>query len=794
MKQTNDSIQAMTRDGFGVRRHVAAFRLADMSASSKARTCPRTPKSAPARAVLLVWLSVQALISASYAADLADKVNPIIGTTGPAGVVNYGGVCPWVSPPHAMTHWTPMTQENRISRLPYRNEQRTMIGFMGTHQPTVWMGDYGFMTLMPEMGARAVRPQERGMEIVPGSEVSKPYEYSVQLKNTNDTAQGNIGVDIAASARCAMFKFSYPESSASHLFIEMSRERGYDGSVTISADHREISGYNTGRHNMWAGRHMGPEMTNFRGWFVIQFENPFDSFATWDDTSAITNSPPPGVEIHDGQSEITGTRVGAFATFPTKKNEVIKVRIGSSFISLEQARDNLRREIPDWNFDKLASSTKNEWNNLLKRIEIEGGTPDEQIVFYTAMYHSLMFPRTFSEYGRYFSPFDEQIHKGVSYNDYSMWDTFRALHPLLTILDPEEVSPMIQSMVQMYEESGWIPKWPNPTESNIMICTPADAIIADAFVKGFRDYDVNKAWDAVYKDAMTPPDGDTEKRWGDRAEWTSNEAREGLTYYKSLGYIPADKTAESVSCTMEDAFEDYCIAQMAKGMGKESDYEFFMKRAQNYRNVFNSATGFVQGRLADGSFVDDPKKLHPFTEGDKWTYQYCVMQDFPGLIQLMGRESFVTKLDENFSGGHYAYDNEPENHYPYVYDYVNQPEKAQKILTDVMLKNYRNTPDGITGNDDCGQMSAWYIFTALGFYPVAPASGEYAIGRPFFPKATVHLTWPKKHDFTIVAHNLTPENNYVKSIKLDGKPMSTLFLKHTDLFEHKLLEFEMGAQ
>lgn len=740
-------------------------------------------------AVLLLAFTIRHVGAST---DLVDKVNPIIGTTGPAGTANYGGVCPWVTPPHGMTHWTPMTQENSISHLPYRNEQRTLIGFMGSHQPTVWMGDYGFLTLMPETGARMVRPQDRGMEVVPGSELSKPYCYSVQLENTNNPEQGQIGVAVAASARCAMFKFTYPKAEASHLFIEMSRVPGHDGSVNISADRKEITGYNSGRHNIWDGRHMGPELTNFKGWFVIQFEQPFDSYATWESIAPTNKGHSADIEIHDGANDITGTRVGAFATFPTTKDQIVKVRIGSSFISLEQARENLRREIPGWDFDRVAKRTKQQWNDLLKRIEIEGGTPDEQTVFYTAMYHSLLFPRTFSEYGRYYSAFDEKIHNGVSYNDYSMWDTFRALHPLLTLIDPEEVSPMIRSMLQMYDEGGWMPKWPNPTYSNIMIGTPADAIVADAFVKGFRDYDVNKAWDAIYKDAMTPPDGDEHKRWGDRAEWTSYEARAGLTYYKTLGYIPADKTAESVSCTMEDAFEDYCVAQVAKGLGKTNDYEFFMNRSKNYKNVFNTETGFVQGRMADGTWITNPKKLHPFTEGDKWTYQYCVMQDFPGLMNLMGRDAFVTKLDENFSGGHYAYDNEPENHYPYVYDWVNQPEKGRKILTDVMRQNYRNTPDGITGNDDCGQMSAWYIFTALGFYPVAPASGEYAIGRPFFPKMVLHLNFPKKHTFTIIAHNLTPENNYVKAIKLDGHPFNSLFLKHTDLFNAKLLEFEMG--
>jgi len=739
-------------------------------------------------ALLLSHLSA----ASASSANPVDKVNPIIGTTGPIGVANYGGVCPWVTPPHGMTHWTPMTQENSISHLPYRFEQKTIIGFMGSHQPTVWMGDYGFLTLMPETGTREVRPQDRGREIVPGSEVSRPYRYSVELENTNNPAQGNIGVEMTASARCAMFQFTYPKAAAAHLFIEMSRLRGYEGLVNIAAGRREITGYNSGRHNLWAGRHMGPELKNFKGWFVIQFEKPFDAYATWNDTSAMTNSPPPGVEIHDGENERTGTRVGAFATFATQKNEVIQVRIGTSFISLDQARDNLRREIPNWNFDQLSQTTKHAWNDLLKRIEIKGGTPDEQTIFYTGMYHSLLFPRVFSEYGRYYSAFDEKIHDGVSYNDYSMWDTFRALHPLLTLLDPEEVSPMIQSMLQMYDEGGWMPKWPNPAYSNIMIGTPADAIVADAFVKGFRGYDVNKAYAAVYKDAMTPPDGDGHKRWANRAEWTSYEARAGLTYYKTLGYIPADKTAESVSCTMEDAFEDFCVAQIAQGLGKASDYRFFMDRSKNYRNVFNPVTGFVQGRLSDGSFTDDVKKWHPFTEGDKWTYQFCVMQDLPGLISLMGRDAFISKLDENFSGGHYAYDNEPENHYPYLYDWVNQPQKAQTILTDVTLKNYRNTPDGISGNDDCGQMSAWYLFTALGFYPVAPASGEYAIGRPFFPKMILHLTFPTTNTFTIVAHHLMPGNNYVKSVRLDGRPLPTPFLKHTDLFEHKVLEFEMG--
>jgi len=315
---------------------------------------------------------------AAAAPDPADKVNPIISTTGPAGTANYGGVCPWVSSPHGMTDWTPMTQENRISRLPYRQEQRTLIGFMGTHQPTVWMGDYGFLTLLPETGARKVLPQERGMKIVPDSEIAKPYRYSVELENTNPDEHGKIRVEMTASSRCALFRFTYPEADASHLFIEMSRVSGYEGWVKVSADRREILGCNSGPHNRWAGRHMGPELKDFEGWFVIQFEKPFDSFAAWEASGTLnSNSSPNDIQIFDGKGELSGERVGAFATFPTKKNEIIEARIGLSFISLEEARENLRREIPGWDFDGVANRSQREWNALLNRIQVEGGTPEQ---------------------------------------------------------------------------------------------------------------------------------------------------------------------------------------------------------------------------------------------------------------------------------------------------------------------------------------------------------------------------------------------------------------------------------
>lgn len=733
------------------------------------------------RLVLIVFMLAYAAVCAAQGFDPVDKVDTFIGTTGPKGVKNYGGVCPWVAVPHGMTDWTPMTQLNFISQLPFRYEDKTIMGFMGSHQPTIWMSDYGFITIMPETGTPKIRREDRALAIRPGSEVFKPYYYSVELGDSGSPA---IRTEMTATARCGFFRITYPEGKTPRLFIEMSRMPGDEGWVKVSPDRREIVGYNPDRMNAYKGKDMGPKLKNFSGYFVIKFQKPFEAFSTWEDSD--------GVRIHDGKPEMRGPNIGALVTFPAGVKEKINLKIGSSFISIEQANENLRKEIPGWSFDRAAARTKKRWNSLMSNIRIEGATPTQQRIFYTAMYHALMYPRVFDEYGKYYSPFDGKIHNGVLYEDYSMWDTFRALHPLLTLMDPDVVSPMIQSMLNMYKEGGWIPKWPNPSYTNIMIGTPADAIIGDAFVRGFRNYNLMEAWDAIYKDAMTPPDGDTHKRWADRAPWTSFEARGGLTYYKKLGYVPADRTNESVSRTLEFALEDYCVAQVAKGLGKMKEYRFFMKRSQNFRNLYDPKTGFMTPRLYDGSwFTGNPKKYAAFTEGSPWTYLFCVMQDVPGLVKLMGRRNFISKLDENFSGGHYAYDNEPENHYPYLYDWVDQPWKTAKILDDVVNKNYTDTPDGISGNDDCGQMSAWYIFTAMGFYPVCPASGEYAIGRPFFPKMTLHLTMPTKNTFTIVAHNLSAKNIYVKSIRLDGKPLHSLFLKYSDLYRHKVLEFDM---
>jgi predicted alpha-1,2-mannosidase len=353
---------------------------------------------------------------------------------------------------------------------------------------------------------------------------------------------------------------------------------------------------------------------------------------------------------------------------------------------------------------------------------------------------------------------------------------------------------MVTSLLQMYEEGGWLPMWPNPAETNTMISTHADSVIADAYIKGVRGFNLQKAYAAMYKDAMTPPDGDVKNRWKDGVRWTTYEARGGLSWYKSLGYVPQDNTDESVSRTLEFAYDDFCVAQIAKAVGKGNDYDLFMNRSRYYKNLYDPTTGFMRPKNSDGSWYEDDKA--GFTEGSPWTYLFCAMQDIPGLIALLGgEERFAAKLDENFSGGHYRHDNEPGHHYAYLYDYCNQPWKTQAKVREAMALNYHNKPDGLNGNDDCGQMSAWYIFSAMGFYPVTPGSPVYAIGSPLFEKATIVLTRPyQRASFTVIARDQSPTNKYIQSATLNGKLLKEPFINHADIANGSTLVFLMGPQ
>ncbi|GHT60484.1 alpha-1 2-mannosidase [Bacteroidia bacterium] len=723
--------------------------------------------------------------------EWVDYVNPLIGTTlEPNGRPN-GGTMPAVGSPFAMTNFLPQTRENQTGAMPYAYEDTTIIGFMASHQPNPWQGDYGYMSVMPQTGKLRPLPEDRKLAFSHTREKATPYLYSVEMDAENHR---KIKGEITATSRCALMRFTYPKSETAHLIIQginlnpaitnrrndyRSRLEQLRGWIKIDPERREISGYNPDRFSS----HLGPELKNFKGYFVIQLDRPFEAYGTWDHS-----------DISAGSTERTGTRAGAYITFPTKSGECMLVKIATSFISVEQARENMEKEIPSWDFQSVANATKQQWNEKLAKLTIDKTTDDHKTVFYTALYHCYQFPREFSEYGRYYSAFDDTIHNGVSYNDFSLWDTFRAFHPLMTFLEPELTGNWITSLLQMYREGGWMPKWPNPAYTNMMIGTHADAVIADAYMKGLRNYDVNLAYEAMRKNAMTPPDCDTQDRHTPIQNWTSYEARAGLSFYHSLGYVPLDHSEEGVSCTLEYAYDDWCVAQLAKSLGKTEDEHHLRLWADNYKYLFHKESGFMLPRTYDGEWImlNDEDRTG-FTEGDKWTYLFCVLQDIPGLIELMGgKQAFEDKLDRNFNENHYRHDNEPGHHYIYLYDYCNQPRKAQELIRKYTRNNYRNAPDGLEGNDDCGQMSAWYLFSCMGFYPVTPGSNEFAVGAPQFPVIRMKLQHQGTEKIlTIKANHFSEENKYVQSVTIDGKPSGKWFFSYDEIMNAKEIVFEM---
>jgi predicted alpha-1,2-mannosidase len=657
------------------------------------------------------------------------------------------------------------------------------------------MGDYGYVSVMPQIGDLKVLPKQRALKYSHANEVSTPYYYSVLLDGGN---KQNIKGEIAAASRCAIFQFTFPSSQNANLIIQginlnpeltdwandfTERIKKLKGYVKVDQAKMEITGYNPDRMSA----QIGPDLPNFKGYFVIKFNKPFKAFGTWDNE-----------KIKVSSTEQYGTRMGAYISFATKKDEKVEVRIATSFISIEQARKNLAMELAGKDFNQLVQSTRNEWQKNLSRIKLNGVTEDQKSIFYTAMFHTMQFPREMSEYGKYYSGFDDKIHNGISYTDFSLWDTYRALHPLLLFTQPERVNPMITAMLQMYKEGGRLPIWPNPAETNIMIGTHSNEVIADAYVKGFKGFDTKLAYEAMMKDAIVPPYNDTVLRYGDRDLWMGYEAQAGVTWFKKLGYIPVDKTAESVSRTIEYSVDDYAVAQFAKALGKTIDYNQLMTLSKNYKNLYEPKLGFMLPRKLNGEFDGKNKegRWEGFTEGDQWTYAFGAMHDAPGMIEMMGgKEKFAARLDENFAGKHYRHDNEPGHHYIYLYDYCGQPWKTQDLVRKHTSENFRNEPIGINGNEDCGQMAAWYIFGVMGFYPVSPASAEYAIGAPQFPGLTLqYIADGKPRTLHIIAANLSEENKYIQKVTLDGRVLDKPFITHQQIINGHQLIFEMGAK
>ncbi len=730
---------------------------------------------------VIIFLSVISfLVGCDYNSkkENIDYVNMFIGSRGSHFTQNteYGGTTPAVSSPFGMTQWCATTRVNCISKTMYHYDDTNLIGFMATHQPCVWMGDYGYVTFMPQCEVR-FEAIERAQKIDKNKEVATPYYYELTFE---DYPNGAIKTQLTGTSRCGFVKASYPKNSKATFLIEVTRGLG-EGHFSIDKKNRIVRVYNAENHE----KHISPKLKNLRGYYVFKFNKDIKDFIVYHHS-----------RFSKDKSIKTSNPLAANVVFADGTDDV-EVRIGSSFISYEQAEQNLEKEIADKSFAEVRNDVKKQWSSYLDKVNIEGASLKEKTMFYTSLFRTLQYPREFSEYGRYYSAFDDKVHNGVSYNAFSLWDTFRAQHPWLQIIAPERVSDMMQALVQMYEESGWYPKWPNPSFTNIMIGSHADTVIADAYINGFRNFNVQKAFEGMKKSGTTPPKDDLKKDWRDvnrirvpehHTKWERDgyEARGGLTNYLKLGYVAADYTRESVSRTLEFALSDYCIAQMAKVMGKKDEYNYFIKQSQNYKNLYNNRTSFFHARNSDGSFHKNPNE--GFTEVNNWNYRFCVMQDVQGLINLMGGEqNFIKNLDAVFDEKHYRHDNEPSHHYAYLYNYCNRLDKTQLIIPSIIKKNYSAMPDGLSGNDDCGQMSAWYLYSCLGFYPVCSASGEYALGIPQFKRITVDLANSKKLE--ILADKIDSEK-VLTNVSFNGKKLDTPFIRIKDIFNGGILVFD----
>ncbi|MCF3133643.1 GH92 family glycosyl hydrolase [Streptomyces olivochromogenes] len=705
--------------------------------------------------------------SVSTSASNVDKVDPFIGTTGDSDT-EYGGMIPSTAPPFAMTRWSPMTRENYVSGLPYRLNDPKITGFIGTHQPAIWMGDSGYTVGMPGVGAVKTAAADRGLPYSHSDETASPEKYTV---NMHPAPGQTLRAELTATSRVGFLRLTYPRGAATNFVMQAIRS-GTTGKVHVNPARREITGYNPDRQDNKLGPFKAP---GFKGYFVARFDTAFADYGT-----------ATGATQYEGDADRTDQNVSGYVRFPAG-TVTVHVRIATSFISVEQARANLDQEIPNrQSFGATVAKTRAAWAEKLDRVGINGGTHDQLATFYTGMYHALQYPSEMSEHGRYYSAYDDKVHKGVSYTGYSLWDTFRAQNAFLTMFAPERVNDLVTSMLQDYKQGGWLPLWKNITETNIMEGTSADSVIAEDIVKGFHGFDRDLAYQAVRKDAMTPPDDDTTLWYGDRQEGTPVEARAGLTWYKKNGWVAADRTAEAGTRTLDFAYEDYAVAQVAKAVGKTADAEYFLKRSKNYKNLYNTATGLMQARKLDGSWADGA-----WTEGDEWVYTNDVLHDVPGLMALKGgKAEFASWLDRYFAGGHNNHTNEPSHHIPYLYDYAGRPWRTQELVRQIANSNYRNAPDGLSGNEDCGQMSAWYLFSAMGFYPVNPASGQYAVGSPFFDKVTLNL--PGAHRPLVITSPHAASRPYVQALKLNGKSIAKPFLSHKALMGGGRLDFTMN--
>ena len=717
------------------------------------------------------------------AKDWTQYVNPLMGTQS-SFELSTGNTYPAIARPWGMNFWTPQTGKMGDG-WQYTYTANKIRGFKQTHQPSPWINDYGQFSIMPVTGKLEFDEEKRASWFSHKGEIATPSYYKVYL------AEHDVVTEMTPTERAVLFRFTFPENEHSYIVVDAFDKGSY---VKVIPEENKIIGYTT--------RNSGGVPENFKNYFVIEFDKPFTYKGTFADK-----------KLEEGNLEQKADHTGAIIGFSTRKGEIVHARIASSFISFEQAAQNLK-ELGNDSFEQLAQKGNDAWNNVLGKIEVEGGNLDQYRTFYSCLYRSLLFPRKFYEFTAdgqpiHYSPYNGQVLPGYMYTDTGFWDTFRCLFPFLNLMYPSVNKEIQEGLINTYKESGFFPEWASPGHRGCMIGNNSASVLVDAYMKGVKVDDVKTLYEGlIHGTENVHPE-------------VSSTGRLGYQYYNKLGYVPYDvKINENTARTLEYAYDYWCIFQLAKALNRpKKEIELFAKRAMNYRNVFDKESKLMRGRNENGQFQSPFSPLKwgdAFTEGNSWHYSWSVFHDPQGLIDLMGgKKMFITMLDSVFAVppvfddsyygqviheiremtvmnmGNYAHGNQPIQHMIYLYNYAGQPWKAQYWLRQVMDRMYTPGPDGYCGDEDNGQTSAWYVFSALGFYPVCPGTDEYVIGAPLFKKATLHFE--NGNNLVIDAQNNSKENLYIESLRVNGQESTRNYLKHADLLQGGTIEFKMGS-
>ena len=713
-----------------------------------------------------------------------DYVSTLVGTQS-SYAISTGNTYPAVCMPWGMNFWTPQTGKMGDGWT-YTYTADKLRGFKQTHQPSPWINDYGQFTIMPETGETPIFDEEkRASWFSHKAEVATPYYYRAYL------ADYDVVTELAPTERAAIMRITFPENK-SYVVVDAFDKGSY---VKIMPKERMIVGYTT--------KNSGGVPQNFKNYFVMKFDKDFTY------TAAVADG-----HINTADVKAECNHAGGIVGFKTSRGEQVNVRIASSFISEEQALENLK-ELGSESFDEVKARGRNTWNDILGRIEVKSDDIDHLRTFYSCLYRSVLFPRSFYEKNAkgeivHYSPYNGEVLPGYMFTDTGFWDTFRCLFPLLNVMYPSMNEKMQAGLVNAYKESGFLPEWASPGHRGCMVGNNSASIVADAYLCGLKNYDAETLWQAVVHGA------------GAVHPTVSSTGRLGYEYYNKLGYVPYDvKINENVARTLEYAYDDWCIYEFGKALGKsKKELEPFRKRAFNYRNVFDSESKLMRGRLKNGKFQNPFSPLKwgdAFTEGNAWHYTWSVFHDPAGLIRLMGgKQTFNQMLDSVFNVpplfddsyygsviheiremqimnmGNYAHGNQPIQHMIYLYGYSGQPWKTQYWIRQTMQRMYNANPDGYCGDEDNGQTSAWYVFSAMGFYPVCPGAGEYVLGAPYFDEMTLHLE--NGRTVSIKANDNTDDNCYVNSLTLNGKPYSKNYIKRSDLMQGAQFVYNMSAK